>query len=156
MGAAVSVSARSAEAVTVVVTLAALLPGIGSASLAMTETLFVINPAAAACGRTVIVAVTGALFARMLPKSRATWEPLTVNVPCDGATDTTVTLAGNVSVATTLLAESGPRSVTVTTYWSRPPTATGFGAAVTPTDRSAVGAMRLVSVAELFGRKGSP
>jgi hypothetical protein len=107
LGATVSVKARSADAVTVVVTVAVLFPGMGSVSLAATLAVFVTVPAAV--GVTTIVTVDLAAFAR-LPRLQLT---AAVQVPWLGVAETNVTPEGSASVRVTPVTGDGPLFVTI-------------------------------------------
>lgn len=103
----VSVKARSAEALTVVLTVAVLFPGTGSVSLAATLAVFVSVPAAV--GLTTIVTVALAVFARV-PRLQLT---VAVQIPWLGVTETKVTFVGTASVKVTPVAGDGPLLVTM-------------------------------------------
>src|SRR5260370_22510691 len=97
-GELVLVTARSATGVTVVVTEAELLAGLGSGSVALTVALLVMEGAAAACGVTTMVAV--ALFNAML--GRAPTLHVTVPAACEqeawlAGAETKATPAGRVA-----------------------------------------------------------
>jgi len=107
LGATVSVKARSADAVTVVLTVAVLFPGTGSVSLAAMLAVFVTVPAAV--GMTTIVTVALAAFAKV-PRLQLT---AAVQVPWLGVAETNVTPVGTASVKVTPVAGDGPLLVTV-------------------------------------------
>src|SRR6266850_508174 len=107
LGAAVSVKARSTDAVTGVFTVAVLFPGAGSVSLATTLVVFVTVPVAA--GLTTMVTVALAALARV-PRLQLT---VVVQVPWLGVAETNVTPAGTASVRVTPVAGDGPLLVTV-------------------------------------------
>lgn len=109
MGATDSVKARSADAVTEVVTLAELLAGLGSGSVAVTEAVLVMLPAAV--GLTTIVTVAVAAFGSVPMLQETVVVP--EHVPCVEAAETNVGPAGSVSVRVTLVAGDGPLLVTV-------------------------------------------
>jgi hypothetical protein len=104
---------RSADAVTVVLAVAVLFPGVGSA--VVDETLAVFVSAAACEGAVTTTAIAGAVA----PVTRAGLVQLTetlpefVHVQPVPAADTNVTPAGNVSATDTFAASDGPLFVTV-------------------------------------------
>jgi len=106
---AVFVTAKSADAVTVVVTLAVLLVGTGSVSVAATEAVLVMLPAAT--GLTMIVTVAVAAFASV-PMEQVT-VVVPEQVPCVETAETKVGPAGSVSVRFTFVAGDGPLLVIV-------------------------------------------
>jgi hypothetical protein len=106
---AVFVTARSADAVTAVVTLAELLAELGSGSVAVTDAVLVMLPAATGLTMMVTVAVVALASVPMLHDTVAVPE----QVPCVEPAETKVGPAGSVSVRATLVAGDGPLLVTI-------------------------------------------
>src|SRR5712692_5613831 len=150
VGELVLVTAMSATGVTVVVTEAELLAGLGSGSVALTLAVLVMEGAAAACGVTTMVAV--ALFNAML--GRAPTLHVTVPAACEqepwlALAEKKVTPAGRVSVMVMLVAPPGPLLVAMSVYVRLLPTLTGLGAPDLNSDMSVAWPTTLtVAVAE--------
>jgi len=108
-GAAVSVKARSAEAETVVVTVAELLAGLGSVSVAVMEALLVMRPADVGLTMMVTVAVAALGSVPILHETAAVPE----QAPWVEAAETKVGVPGRLSIMVTLVAGDGPLLVTV-------------------------------------------
>jgi len=107
------VIARSAEAVTVVVTVEVLLAGFGSAVVEDTDAVFDSVPACAgAVTTTVINGAVAPVATVALVHVTDTLPALTHTQPVPDA-DTKLTPAGNVSVTDTPPASDGPASATV-------------------------------------------
>src|SRR5579859_234611 len=102
--------ARSAAAMTVVMSEAVLLPVLGSGSVAVTVAESVIVPTA--LGTKLIVSVAEAPFASD-PRIAVTTPLACEAVPWLGFAETNVVVPGRLSVSTTLVAGLGPLLVTV-------------------------------------------
>ncbi len=100
------VTPRSAEVMTVVGSVSVLLAGFVSTSFWVTVAVFEIVPAVV--GMTTIVMVACA-SPGSVPMAQVTVLAASVHVPCVELAETKVTLAGNVSVATTPVAVVEPR-----------------------------------------------
>ena len=118
---------------TVVVALAALLPGTGSVSAAVTPALFVIEPALPVTTRISMLAVPPLRIPPRVQLTGAVPEQL----PWEGVAEISVTPAGRVSVTTTLVAWFGPLLVTTSVYSSSPPAGAGSGLSALVSARSA-------------------
>jgi len=147
------VTDRSAEAVTVVVALALLLPAFGSLSVAVTLALLVIVPLEAGAVTAMVTVADPALA--IVPRLHVTVPALWVQVPWVGVADTKPTPAGKVSVRVTPVAALGPALLTLTVYVRLPPATTGSGLSVLVTDRSAEAVTVVLAVALLFALLGS-
>jgi hypothetical protein len=146
---AVFVTARSADAVTAVVTLAELLAVLGSGSVAVTDAVLVMLPAAT--GLMMMVTVAVAALARV-PRLQLT---AAVQVPWLGVAETNVTPVGTASVKVTPVAGDGPLLVTIRVYVRLLPIPTGLGEAVLVTARSAEDVAVTLVEAVLFAVLGS-
>lgn len=118
---------------TLAVWLPVLFAGFGSAVLALTVAVFVIVPW--------VVAVTTSVTVVLAPLAKLPKMQLIVAVPeqlpWSGVAETNVTPVGNTSVNTTPEASAGPLLVIVVVKVSLPPTATGSGAWIIATAKSA-------------------
>src|SRR5581483_9332933 len=109
---AVLVTARSATGLTVVVTEAELLAGVGSGSVAVRLAALVTEGAAIACGLTTIVAVAFAPLAND-PRLQVTVPLACEHEPWLELAETKLTVSGKTSVMSTLVAPPGPLLVAV-------------------------------------------
>ena len=140
--------ARSADAVTPVVTDEELLATFGSAVVDATDAVFVSEPACA--GAVTVTVITGAVA----PVPRAARVQVTETLPVFEHThpvpvaDTNVTPAGNVSVTVRFAASDGPLLTTVSEYATEPP-ATTVGGPSLVIARSAL-AVTVVTTVELL------
>ena len=146
--------ARSAEAVTPVVTDEELLAAFGSAVVA--ATLAVLVSDAACAGAVTVTVITGAVT----PVAKAALVQVTDTLPVFAQAqpvppaDTNVTPAGSVSVTVRLAASDGPLFVTVSEYATDPPATTDAGP-VFAIDRSASAVTAVDAVAVLLAAFGS-
>ena len=146
--------ARSALAVTVVVTVEELLPGTGSAVVDATDAVFDSEPAW--FGAVTVTVITGA----DAPVVRAARVQVTDTLPVFAhaqpvpVADTNVTPAGRVSVTDRFTASDGPAFATVSEYATDPPATTDAGP-VFAIDRSASAVTAVDAVAVLLAAFGS-
>jgi hypothetical protein len=147
-------TARSADAVTVVLAVEVLFPGTGSAVADDTDAEFDNDPACA--GAVTVTVITGALVpVASVGRVHVTETlPAFVHVHPAPDADTNVVPAGSVSVTDTAVASDGPLSVTVNAYATAPPATTVAGP-VFSSDRSADPATEVVAVEVLFPGTGS-
>lgn len=148
------------DGLTVVVAVALLLPGVGSAVVLDTAAVALMLPLKAALTFTTTVITTDADGARS-----ATTEQFTVPdaptagvvqvVPIGAVTDTNVVLAPNGRLMATAAALLGPALVVVMVYVTLPPATTGSGASAIAIPTLACAVSVSVSVAELFPGVGS-
>ncbi len=151
----VLVTAKFAEAVTVVFAIAVLLPETGSAVVEATDAVFVIVVGWPGAVTTMVKAVDDPVFQAARVHDTETLPVLLhVQPPLLGLTETNVTPAGSVSVTLTLAASDGPRFCAVTVYVTLLPATTVAGP-VLVTARSADGVTFVVAFAELFPATGS-
>jgi len=106
------VTDRSAEAVTVVLAVALLLPAFGSFSVAVTLAVLVSVPLETGAVTTMVTVALDPLA--IDPRLQVTVPALWVQVPWVGVADTKITPAGNVSVRVTPVAALGPALLTLT------------------------------------------
>ena len=106
------VTDRSAEAVTVVLAVALLLPAFGSFSVAVTLAVLVSVPLETGAVTTMVTVADPALA--IVPRLHVTVPALWLQVPWVAVADTNTTPAGNVSVRVTPLAPLGPALLTLT------------------------------------------
>ena len=104
-GASVFVRDRSAEAVTLVASVAELSPVLGSATA--DETLAVLVIESSPCGRTLISTDAPWPFV-IVPSGHVTVPLDSEQVPCEGVAESNVTPAGSESETLTLVASEGP------------------------------------------------
>ena len=148
-----SVSGTSLIVVTAstsVSSLSALSAGVGSTSLALTLALLVNVPVDDVVTRISIVAVPPF---KSVPRSQVI-GPTPGQLPWLGVAETSVMLAGSVSVTVTSVADCGPPLDTSIVYNNGPPDATGSGLSVMVSVRSAVGVANGDQAAELGGLSG--
>ena len=154
MAGPVLVMARSAEAVTPVVTDEVLFAGTGSAVVADTDAVLVSEPAwAGAVTVSVIVGAVAPVTSVALVQVTETLPEFEQAHPVPAA-DTKVTPAGRVSVTVTFAASDGPLSTTTREYASEPAAVT-VGGPVLVMARSAEGVTVVVAVAVLLAGFGS-
>jgi hypothetical protein len=147
------VTDRSAEAVTVVVAVALLLPAFGSFSVAVTLAVLVSVPLEAGAVTTIVTVALDPLA--IDPRLHVTVPALWLQVPWVGVADTNTTPLGRVSVKLTPVAVLGPALLTLTVYVRLPAAATGSGESALVTDRSAEAVTVVLAVALLFALLGS-
>jgi hypothetical protein len=152
-GPGVFVTDRSAEFPTVILTVALLLPLLGSEVVEATESVCVMIVPDATPALTVTTKLKFAVVVAAMVAVSVHFRVASTQVqPAGPVKDTAVVFAGSVSVRTGAFAVAGPEFVTLCVYVMLLPAETGFGVPVFVTTRSAwvADATAMFTVAELL------